>query len=248
VRWLHKTDVRHARRLERWIVDNYDLTITVSEEDSLLLRGRPIVVPNGVDLSGSVNTPLPPEPSLVFIGSFNWLPNIDGAQWFCREVLPRVRREVPSAIVHLVGREPERRVVELSDIPGVETHFDVPTVRPFLESARVALVPLRMGSGTRLKALEAMAAGRPVAGTSVGLEGLGLVDGQSAAVADTARALAAGIVRLCRDDDYATRLSGNARNLAESRFSWEKIASSYVETVMSAAVERRGAQHAPSQL
>jgi glycosyltransferase involved in cell wall biosynthesis len=238
LRWLHETDVRHARRLERWIVDNYDLTITVSEEDSLLLGGRPVVVPNGVDLADFANSPLPRQPRLIFTGSFNWLPNIDGAQWLCREVFPRVRSEIPSATLQLVGREPDRRVVELSEIAGVETHFDVPAIGPFLEAARVALVPLRMGSGTRLKALEAMAARRPLAGTSVGLEGLGLVDSESAAIADTPEALAAAIVRLCQDDDFATLISLNARNLAESRFNWEKIADSYADLVLSTTLLR----------
>jgi len=239
VRWLHQTDVRHARRLEHWIVGNYDVTIAVSEEDCKALGGGAVVVPNGVDLNGFVISPLPSAPRVVFTGSFNWLPNIDGAQWLCREVLPRVRAEIPEATFILVGRDPHERVRGLGAIPGVELHFDVPTVAPFLQSARAALVPLRMGSGTRLKALEAMAAERPLAGTSIGLEGLGLRDGYSAAIADTSESLAAAIVRLCREDDYAAQLSRNARRLAESRFSWDGIAGSYVDTILSASSRQR---------
>jgi glycosyltransferase involved in cell wall biosynthesis len=239
VRWLFQGDALRAAGFEQRIVERYDLTVAVSEEDAAALGSRTVVVPNGVDVDRFGVTPLPSEPRLFFSGSFNWEPNVDGAHWFYEHVFPRVRQQVPAATLVLVGRQPDQRTRTLGESPGVEAHFDVPSVVPHLQSARVAVVPLRMGSGTRLKALEAMAAGRPVAGTPIGLEGLGLSDGESAVVADDPEMLAARIVRLCVDDGYAQHLIARARRLVDERFSWDHVAGGYIDSVLSLPAERR---------
>jgi glycosyltransferase involved in cell wall biosynthesis len=231
VRWLFESDAARSERFERWITNSFDLTITMSHEDAALLDGPAVVVPNGVDLDRFRLSPLPTQPVFLFSASFNWEPNIDGAVWFCEQVLPLVRQSLPDATLLLVGRKPDVRVRRLLDLPGVEAQFDVPSVVPFLESARIAVVPVRMGSGTRLKALEAMAVGRPVAGTAVGLEGLGLKDGVSAVVADEPDALAARVVRLCTDDVLARRLAEAARPLAE-QLSWDRVADRYLDQLL----------------
>jgi glycosyltransferase involved in cell wall biosynthesis len=233
VRWLLLRDAERAKRLERWIVNNYAQTIVVSEGDAREVGGHAIVVPNGVDLDRFAPSKLPSAHRLIFIATFSYGPNIDGARWLCTEVFPRVRAQLHDAVLSLVGREPHVEVRALARLPGVEAHFDVPSVLPYLQSARVALAPLRAGSGTRLKVLEAMAAGRPVAGTAIGVEGLGLCDGHSAAVADDPRALGERIIRLCRDDTYAGHLTGVARRLVEERFGWDAIADRYVDQLLS---------------
>lgn len=231
-RWIQARDAKHGARFERAITADYDLTIVVSEADARALGGRALVVPNGVDLDLFRPSPLPAAPSLLFTASWSWAPNTEAAIWLCREVLPIVQAAVPETTVTLVGRQPNQSVGELAQLAGVDTHFDVPSVLPHLEAARVAVVPVRVGSGTRLKALEAMAAGRPLAGTAIGLEGLGLNDGVSAAVGDDAEDLAAQIIRLCRDDAYAHALSDAARSIAEHQFGWDQIASSYIDQLM----------------
>jgi glycosyltransferase involved in cell wall biosynthesis len=232
VRWLFESDARRAARMERRIVETFDLAIAMSDADVARLGGGAVVVPNGVDLARFTASPLPAGPRLIFSGSFNWEPNIDGAAWLCEEVFPRVRQKIPDAILMLVGREPVERVRQLARLPGVEAHFDVDSVVPYLAAARVALVPLRMGSGTRLKALEAMAVGRPLAGTTTGLEGLDLTEGLSAAVADDPQALADAIVRLCRDDEYAARLAATGQALVNERYGWDAIATDYVHRIL----------------
>lgn len=232
IRWYHERDAHRARRLEKWIVDNYDHTITVSDADASALGGHTPVVPNGVDVVRFAPTALPSEPRVIFTASFNYAPNVDAAVWYCREVHPIVQEMVPGAVIRLVGREPSETVRALTDSPGVEGAFDVPRIQPFLMDARVAVVPVRIGSGTRLKALEAMACGRPIAGTSIGLEGLHLQDGSSAAVADDAPSLAAAVARLCTDDAFARSLSQNARRIAEGEFSWDRIADRYIDEVV----------------
>lgn len=235
VRRLWEADARRATSWEKKIAASFDVSIVVSEEDAHTLPGRPVVVPNGVDLQRFRATPLPREHRMIFSGSFNYEPNIDAAKWLGDEILPIVRTSIPDATLVLVGREADERVRSLGTRPGVETHFDVPDVVPLLESARVAVVALRQGSGTRLKALEAMSAGRPIAGTRIGLEGLHLDHGVSALVADTAEGLARAVVELFESDDTAARVAAGGRAIAESRFGWDALAESYLDQVLGAA-------------
>jgi glycosyltransferase involved in cell wall biosynthesis len=165
-------------------------------------------------------------------GSFQYGPNADGAVWFCDEVLPVVLEAVPDATLTLVGREPRAEVRALADRPGVSLHADVPDMAPWLAGARMTVVPLRIGTGTRLKALESMAAGRPVVGTTIGLEGLGVVDGVHAHVADTAAELAGLVVRVLRDPERAAALVAGGRRLVEERFDWEAIGRAFADAVV----------------
>ena len=235
VRRLWETDARRATAWEKRIAGNFDVSIVVSEEDARALPGRAVVVPNGVDLTRFRATPLPQKHRMIFSGSFNYEPNIDAATWLCEEILPIVRASIPDATLVLVGREADERVRRLGHRPGVETHFDVPDVVPLLESAGVAVVALRQGSGTRLKGLEAMSAGRPVVGTPIGLEGLHLEHGASALIAPTADGLARCVVELFENDETASRLAGAARAIAEGQFGWDGLAEFYLDQVLGAA-------------
>jgi glycosyltransferase involved in cell wall biosynthesis len=229
--WVWRRDVERAKRLEQWALSTYDQLIVPSEEDARLVGPGVEVVPNGVDLATFTVTPLPAEPRLLLSGNMGYPPNVDGALWLANEIVPLVRQQVPDATLSLVGRGPVDAVTALGELPGVTVHPDVPSVLPYLHAARVALVPLRMGTGTRLKALEAMAAGRPLVGTSIGLEGLGLADGRSATIADDAAGLASGIVALLTDDDRARAHVAAARGLAES-FGWDRLGRQFVDAVL----------------
>jgi glycosyltransferase involved in cell wall biosynthesis len=231
-RWLFNADADRAKRLERWITTSYDLTMVMSDTDAKVVGGNVAVVPNGVDTQRFRPTPMPPEPRILFSASFNYHPNVDSAHWFCTQVLPLVQQRVPGATLMLVGRSPDSRVRALASLPGVDAHFDVPAIIPYLEAARVVVVPTRIGTGTRLKALEAMAAARPIVGTTVGLEGLGCEDGVSALIADEPVAFASAIERLCTDDTYAGVLVDGARRLVKERFSWDLVARRYLEVVL----------------
>jgi glycosyltransferase involved in cell wall biosynthesis len=181
------------------------------------------VVPNGVDLEAFMPTPLPSTPSLVFTGTLDYRPNVDGILWFCREVLPSAARRVPGLTLTIAGRRPVPAVRELARQPRVSVIADVADIRPVLQRARLAVVPIRLGTGTRLKVLEAMAAGRPVVGTAVGLEGLGVEAGRHALVADDPAGLADAIVSLCADTELAARLAAGGRQLVEARYGWDDI-------------------------
>jgi polysaccharide biosynthesis protein PslH len=166
-------------------------------------------------------------PRVVFTGALHTLPNRDGILWFCEEVWPVIRREVADALLDIVGARPPDEVLALAEIDGVAVHADVPDVVPFLERARVAIVPIRIGTGSRLKALEAMAAGRPVVGTSIGMAGLDVRADDDVLIADAAQALASAVVRCLTDTELAAALGAQGRALVEERYSWSRIAAAY---------------------
>jgi glycosyltransferase involved in cell wall biosynthesis len=170
--------------------------------------------------------PIPSNARAVFVGALHTLPNRDGIHWFCREVWPIVRERVTDAAIDVVGAQPPADVIALGQLGGVTVHADVPDVRPFLAEARVGVVPLRIGSGSRLKALEAMAAGRAVVGTSIGLSGIEVQPGRDVLVADDAAAFADAVVRCLTDNELAGRLGMMGRRRAEE-YSWSRIAEGY---------------------
>lgn len=226
-RMMQALEERNSRRIERWAASAYDLVVTVSAEDAAALPRGATVVPNGVDTARFHPGPVPAAPRVVFTGALHTLPNRDGIHWFCGEVWPNVRARVPDARLDIVGARPSEDVLALGRIEGVRVHADVPDVAPFLELARVAVVPLRIGSGSRLKALEAMAAGRPVVGTTIGLGGLDVRSGHDALVADDPTAFASAVERCLTECDLAAQLAGRARALVEERYSWTRIGAEY---------------------
>ena len=226
-RWFWRSQERRARRLQRFARRTADLLVAPSEQDAAALGA--VVVPNGVDLDSFPPTPLPSALRVVLTATFDYAPNVDGAVWFAQRVWPQVLAAEPRAELHLVGRRPLAVVRALTEQAGVHLHADVPSVQPHLEAARVAVVPLRLGGGTRLKALEALAAGRVLVGTTVGVEGLDVEDGVHALVHDEAAGLAQAIVAAMRDERLAQRLTSAGRDLVERRYGWDTIGARFVE-------------------
>jgi glycosyltransferase involved in cell wall biosynthesis len=235
-RWLLRHDARTASAFERRAAARFDAVITTTAADAAALAGIDVlVVPNGTVVDPASLSPVPAPPRLVFTGALYTNPNVDGAVWFCREILPLVRNAVPAAVVEIVGARPTAVVAALATLRGVTVHADVDDISPYLQAARVAVVPIRVGSGSRLKALEALAAGRPVVGTSIGLEGLDLQAGREVLVADDAAAFAAAVVRLLRDDHLASSLAVAGR-LAAERFAWPAISEAFARSIVNMAM------------
>jgi glycosyltransferase involved in cell wall biosynthesis len=206
-------DARRWRRVVDHAVDA-TTTFTASELDRHRLGDRPVVLRNVV--------PEPPpgyvraasdEPTLVFVGSLTYEPNVDALERFVADVLPAVRRAVPDAVLRIVGQGREPRVERLAAAPGVVLVGEVPAVSPELARAAAAVVPLRFGGGTRIKILEALAHGVPVVSTTAGAEGLGLRNGEHALIADTPDELAAACVRLLVDRAEGERLAAQGAGL-----------------------------------
>ena len=191
------------------------------------------VVPNGVDAEWFAPSPAASDPdAMVFTGVMDWLPNVDGITFFVTHVLPRIRRVIPRAELTVVGRDPSPSLVRRLTGDGVRFTGTVEDVRPHVARARLVVVPLRIGGGTRLKILEAWAMEKAVLSTSIGAEGLPAVDGENIALADTADQMAERAVELLTDGQLVKRLGAAGRTIVEERFTWNRIADRLLDAYM----------------
>ena len=194
-----------------------------SEEDAAIFRrvaphADIEVVPNGVDTA--YWTPTPPGDDVIMTGSFSYAPNRDGAVRLARRIWPLVRRELPEARLRFAGLHSTEALGGLAALPGVTIAGTVADMRPELARSRVAVAPLDVGGGTRIKILEAFAAGRPVVSTRVGAEGLAVRDGDTAFLRDDDAGFAAALVSLLRDRELAAAMGSRARALVVDRYDW----------------------------
>ena len=224
-----KLEAAKMIRYEARAVNRFDHVIAVSENDRENMArmtdpSRITVVPTGVDLEAYRRQPSndSTEPLVVFTGSMDWEANINGVEYFCSEIWPRVLGAVPGARFRIVGRNPHPRVRALAS-DSIEVTGTVPSVIDHLREAAVFVVPLRIGGGTRLKIYEAMAMGKAVVSTSVGAEGLDVEDGRDIMLADTTGSFADSIIKLLCDRQTRKRIERAAAQLA-ARFDWSVIA------------------------
>lgn len=231
---------RKLRKYERAMVRRFCVATAVSEPDVAMLsemapRTEVHLVPNGVDTESFLPREARRKPGeIVFFGTLNYGPNAEGIAWFCQDILPRVRSQVPDARLVIVGKDAPERVRALAELPGVELLGFVPDVRDVLWSATLSIVPLLSGGGTRLKVLEALAAQCPVVSTTLGAEGLGLCPGQHALIADSAEEFAQAVIRLLRERGLAERLAHNGQHSVAERYDWQAIAAHLEEACVRA--------------
>ena len=220
---------RRLRRYEAQVCRRADRVIAVSDADaavlSKLVQGLDVtVVPNGVDTQ-TYTPPLShsPIPNLVFTGTMDFRPNVDAVLWFVRKVLPQAQAEAPGLHFFVVGQRPHRRLDGLRDDPAITLTGWVEDTRPYIAAAAVYVAPLRIGGGTRLKLLEAMAMSKPVVATRLGAEGYPVTDGRELLLADTPADFAAAIVALLRAPERRAELGQAARIFVEQRYDWRAI-------------------------
>jgi glycosyltransferase involved in cell wall biosynthesis len=226
-----RTQVSRLRAFEGEACRRATAVLACSDEDAGQLHrmapATPVhVVPNGVDLENNQPGAMPRAAArMVFVGQMGWFPNRDGVEWFLAEILPRIMDVRSDARFVLVGRH-EGLKVPSALRENVELSGFVPDVRrPVLESS-VYVVPLRAGSGTRLKVLEAMALGKAIVTTHTGSEGIELVPGRDALFADDADGFAQAVLSLFDDPAEVARLGTAARLAAEKRYGWTVIGKS----------------------
>lgn len=226
---------RRLRAYERRTCRAADAVVAVSEADADALRRlvpglRPAVVPNGVDMRfyTEMVPPLdmahgPAEGDLVFTAKMDFRPNVDAVLWFAQKVLPLVRRGAPEARFWVVGKDPHPRLAPLREDPAVQITGWVEDQRPYIAAAGVYVVPLRIGGGTRLKVLEAMAMGKAIVSTALGCEGFEVTPGRELEVADAPADFAEAVLRLLGDPAQRERLGQAGRDFAASRYDWRLI-------------------------
>ncbi len=219
-----------ASRWEARYAERFDHCVVVSTAEHELLktanpRLRVSLVENGIDTQ--LCQPLEEASSgnvLLFVGSLMYPPNVDAVLFFCDSILPRIRQEVPDAKLLVVGHHAPSRIQTLAARHDVTVAGQVPDMKPYYQQARLSVVPLRAGGGTRIKILEAMACGRPVVSTSLGCEGIHAIDEEHLLIADTPAEFAARVVEALKNRELRERLSRNARKLVESRYDWSLMA------------------------
>lgn len=220
-----------ARRFESWMFSPYDRAVVLAEPDkAMLLSLQPQltidVIPNGIDLDQFQLRQTKRAPhTLLFVGSYDYLPNQDAVRVLAHQVMPAVRRQIPQARLQLVGRNPPAWMRGLAN-EYIEVTGAVADVQPYLARAAVFVCPLRIGAGLKNKVLEALAMGIPVAATPLSVDGIHVKHGESAWIADV-EGLAAAVLRLLQDEGLRQRLSANGRALIEAEYTWASAASRY---------------------
>jgi polysaccharide biosynthesis protein PslH len=252
--WMRALWRQQHAKMERYEVAalrRFTSVVAVSERDATHFQkrlGLPHVhaIPTAVDLDHFAYTepaavPTGQPATVSFTGSMDSAANIEGARWFIQAIWPRVLAQQPQARFVVVGRNPPAGLVALgAKVPGVHFTGSVPDVRPLVQGSQVAVIPLQVGGGTRIKAFEAMAMGVPVVSTSLGVEGLPVVAGEHFVQADEAQAFADAVLALLDKLPQRQRLARAARHLVESRYG-HAVAAAVFEQIAQGACKTHAA-------
>jgi glycosyltransferase involved in cell wall biosynthesis len=236
-KWYASHTARRLAALEEQVLSEAfgHIVCSVRERDQLRAiapQARVAVIENGVDVE-YLQSPAPAPESrrhIVFVGSMNYHANAGAALHFVQTVWPAVRARFPEWQMAIVGSNPTPEVLALHGENGVEVTGTVPDVRRYYRGAVAAIVPLAVGGGTRLKILEAMAAGVPVVSTAIGAEGLSVSDGREILIADDVTAWVRGLEQVALDEALRGRLVAAGLELVRSRYDWKVIGDSLCRT------------------
>lgn len=224
-----KYQAHKLRRYEIAVLSQYDAVVTLSPIDAARLQelcpyAHVGAIPPGVDDELFHSLDISEEPyAVAFLGPLDWVPNADGARWFCREIWPKIKAHIPQARCYIVGRHPPRDLLAGSHQDVVLMGY-VPEVSPIMACASVFVVPIRIGSGVRLKILHALAMGKAVVTTSVGCEGLELMDDEHLWVADTPQEFADKVIALLHAPATRRRLGEAGMQHVRARYRWPAAA------------------------
>lgn len=215
------------RKFETIVPQQFDACVVVSREDASRLEdlsgtANTVIIPNGVDVdyfSPYVNLP-EIKHSLVYVGSMDYYPNIDAVLWLYREIMPLIWQKRPRTTLAIVGRNPPKSVQALQADSRIYVSGAVEDVRPYWKGASIAILPIRVGSGTKLKVLEAASMGKAIVGTPIAFEGFDFQHGTHVIVGNNAYEISASVIELLDDDARREKLGYAARQLAYERYKW----------------------------
>lgn len=219
--------LKYEEEASRW----FDGVIAVSPDDARVFKDEMHLnnvigsVSTGVDIDFFNPASRSPRPnSLVFLGAMDWMPNIEGVTRFVKETYPSIKKAIPEVTLTVVGRRPTPKVEQLAiDDPSIKVTGTVDDVRPYLNESQVALVPLNIGGGTRLKIFEMMAAKIPVVSTTIGAEGLPVTSGENIIIADGNRSFADRTIELLRNPNDCDQLAAKAFQFVSEHYSWATV-------------------------
>lgn len=224
-----RVQTKRLAHFESWACQSADGVVTVSEADqeevAHLSGVKDIaVIPNCIDVQEykQAADPAGPAYDLVFTGKMDYRPNVDAILWFADKIWPAVVAQRPETTVAIVGQKPHRRLTRLKAVPGLSLTGWVEHVQPYLAGAKVFIMPFRVGSGTRLKLIEAMATGLAIVSTPLGAEGFAVSQGRELLMADTPRGFADAIIELLERPDERRRLGTAAQAYAQA-YDWRRV-------------------------
>jgi len=230
-KWYAGIQAAKMERFEKTAFGRADAVTAVSEADAEAVkrsgsRAAVKVIDNGVDLAYFTNEHPPQIKAnrLVFTGSMDWRPNQDAAEFFVNDIFPRLRRTRPELEAVFVGRQPPEHILRLGEIPGITITGTVDDIRPYIREAAVYIVPLRVGGGSRLKILEALALEKAIVSTSVGAESLAVTHQKDILLADTPEEFAAAVESLLDNGQLAAQLGAAGREMVVRRYGWDRLA------------------------
>lgn len=236
--WYNRQEARLLKRGEIERCRQADLVVVTSErERHLLQRELPqhaiAVVSNGVDIETFARDDATPEKphQIVFTGTMDYYPNTQAVLFFAQHCWPLIRAQIPDATWHIIGRTPPPEVQRLAQLSGVTVTGWVPDMRPHLAEAAVAIAPLLIGGGTRLKILEALSMQRAVVSTSLGCEGLAVESGKHLLVADQPQAFAEAVITLLQHPELRKTLGDTGRALVEATYSWDRCGADLLQSM-----------------
>lgn len=211
------------KHFELQVAAKSDCLLTISPLDEQAFRKlgvkKPMItIPTGLELKEYPSTDLPKAPSVFFIGALDWLPNQEGLEWFLNYVLDPLQKEVPELTFHVAGRNAPLAFEKLLSKKQVIYHGEIEDARTFMKSYRIMVAPLFTGSGIRIKILEAMALGRPVITTPIGIEGIPALNNREVMVSDDPETFKNQIITLCKKEDTAQGLIRESRKLIQENF------------------------------
>ncbi len=245
-RFVFERERERMASFERFVANAYDFTITVSKKDCDHFAGtygasRLGFVSTGVDTEYYAPVGGDEEPgNIVFLGSMDWMPNIDGVHHFVERIYPLIRREVPNASLSIVGRNPSPSIARLAESDrSIRVTGTVPDTRPYVARASCAVVPIRVAGGTRIKIYEMMAMAKPVVSTTIGAEGLEYAAGENILIEDDPAKFAGAVRRLLSDGGARSAIGARARDFVVSRCSWDSVTEAFVGLLAHAKEARK---------
>jgi glycosyltransferase involved in cell wall biosynthesis len=240
-RWLWGNQNRKMRRFESAALRRFDRIVAVSDRDrAVFAREYAVenvsVIPTGVNLEYFSYRGPGAERHLVFIGSMDWMANVDAVEFLMQDIWPTLATAIPDAQMTIVGRSPPDSLIRRAQERKLAWHFTgrVDDVRPYAARAAACLIPMRVGGGTRIKAFEAMAMGTPVISTTVGVEGLQIEPDLHYRRADTAAEFAAAVIDMLRNPAAGRELAQRARRHVEAHFSNAVVGRRFEEICLAA--------------
>lgn len=247
--WLWSHEASAMQAYEHAIWPQVSRIVAVSEVDAQYIRSHlstvPVqVVPNGVDTTYATPHPESGTPEIVFVGWMRHAPNRDALTWLLNEIWPRICASHPDVRLKVIGKAmPCHLAKQLARSPRVDYLGYLEDVREAVGRAWVSVVPLRVGSGSRLKILESMALGTPVVTTTVGCEGIDAKPGGHAVFADDATAFSAAVLKLLADADQRHALAARARDLVVAQYDWDALGRGAAAALTETLTARQGCQH-----